>query len=76
MTHWMEDDWPDEDERDVLLKCLCKMVRDFINSTSLPDTEVVNEKIGQLEDILDEVNSRYESNDPRDMGWVGDDGLP
>lgn len=53
-----------------------QVVRDFINSTSLPDTEVVNEKIGQLEDILDEVNSRYESNDPRDMGWVGDDGLP
>lgn len=79
MTHWMEGDWPEnlqpEDERDVLLKRLCSEVQKLLHA--LPSLgEKLDEQMGELELLTDDIMERYEDNDPRSMGWVGDDGLP
>jgi len=71
----MEGDWPKEDDRDVMLKRLCKAIRDFGNE--LPSiNDSIDIAFDDLMEIVDEVESLYEDNDPRSMGWVGDDGLP
>ena len=81
MTHWMEGDWPEgteiEDERDTLLKQASAKIRHLIKclpSDSLGD--LADDAIGELELLADDIDGRYESDDPRSMGWVGDDGLP
>ena len=81
MTHWMEGDWPDdveiEDERDIMLKKVAAKIRHVLNclpSYSLGDTG--DDAIGELELLADDIDGMYEDDDPRSMGWVGDDGLP
>jgi len=60
-----------EDERDVMLKRLCKAIR-LLSSTN----EQIETHFEDVLEIVDEVESYYEPDDPRSMGWVGDDGLP
>lgn len=76
---WMDGDWPENvepvDDRDVMLRRVAKAIRQFSNE--LP---AINDSIDiafdELEQIADEIEAYYEPNDPRSMGWVGDDGLP
>ena len=72
MTHWMED------ERDVTLKKLCSTTRAFLDK--LPDilgwSKEAEGAVVELECLIEEIEHRYERDDPRSMGWVGDDGLP
>ena len=81
MTHWMEGDWPEhlkpEDERDTLLKKVSAKIRLLMQCLPihlLGDT--VDNVIEELEELADEIDGYYEDNDPRSMGWVGDNGLP
>ncbi len=79
MTHWMEGDWPEncevESEQDKMLKNVCSLIRKL--SSMLPAmTQEIDEAVGELENAADEIETMFESNDPRSMGWVGDDGLP
>jgi hypothetical protein len=77
----MEGDWPEdaeiEDERDTLLKQVASKIRQVMKS--LPDYslgEIADEALGDLELMADDIDGFYEDDDPRSMGWVGDDGLP
>jgi len=64
-----------EDQRDVMLKRLCKAIREV--SEKLPSTTLdADVAFDDLLTLAEEVESYYEDNDPRSMGWVGDDGLP
>lgn len=81
MTHWMEGDWPEklepEDARDALLKKVAAKIRFVMQCLphySLGD--LADDAVGELELLADEIDSYYEDDDPRSMGWVGDDGLP
>ena len=79
MTSWMEGDWPEdlrpEDERDVMLKKVAKAIRQFSNE--LPSiNDSIDIAFSELEQLADEIEGYCEPNDPRSMGWVGDDGLP
>ena len=79
--HWMEGDWPEnlqpEDLRDVMLKKVSSKIRFVMQCLphySLGD--LADQQIGELELLADEIDGYYEDDDPRSMGWVGDDGLP
>jgi hypothetical protein len=37
---------------------------------------LADDAVGELELLADEIDGYYEDDDPRSMGWVGDDGLP
>ena len=79
MTSWMEGDWPEdlrpEDDRDVMLKKVAKAIRQFSNE--LPSiNDSIDIAFDELEKIAEVIESYYEPNDPRSMGWVGDDGSP
>jgi len=70
MTHWMEGDWPAENPVTADTKALlaiCRRIRDGEHST---------ETLELLEEAIEAVELHFEDNDPRSMGWVGDDGLP
>ena len=70
MTHWMEDDQPAEDPLEADLQNLlrvCRKIRDGCHST---------ETLGELDAAIESVELHFEDDDPRSMGWVGDDGLP
>ncbi len=66
----MEGDLPEQDpvtEDTKKLLAICRRIRDGEHST---------ETLGLLEDAIEAVELHFEDNDPRSMGWVGDDGLP
>lgn len=70
MTHWMEDDHPAEDPFEADLQVLlrvCRKIRDGCHSVVTID---------ELADAIELVELHFEDDDPRAMGWVGDDGLP
>jgi hypothetical protein len=71
MGHWMENDWPAEDSRDILLKKVAGILKSLADS-NMPDDDLRNE----LESIYEDIISFYEPDDPHSNGWVGDDGLP
>lgn len=73
MTHWMEGDWPDERPEDRDAKRLIKLVRELV--AKLPASEL-DELVGDVEQACDDFAQYFEDNDPRSMGWVGDNGLP
>jgi len=80
MTHWMEGDWPDqsEDAQEVkAMKRLLKTAKDFIARYVIADDHE-DELIGEFDDAINDAESFLypEDDDPRSMGWVGDDGLP
>ena len=75
----MEGDWPEgceiESDQDKLLKRAAGLIRKL--SDLLPPVNAeVDEIIGELDVVADDIEAMFESNDPRSMGWVGDDGLP
>jgi hypothetical protein len=61
------EDFEQEDPRDKMVKLLCKAVR-FYESNRIGFKDLLK--------LVDEIEGEYESDDPRSMGWVGDDGLP
>lgn len=69
MTHWMEyygaDDPFEADVKDLLK--VCRTIRDGCHST---------ETLEKLDETIEAVEVHFEDDDPRSMGWVGDDGLP
>ena len=74
-----EGDWPEdcevESEQDQMLKKVSALIRKL--SEQVPSiSESIDEIVGKLENAADEIDVMFESNDPRSMGWVGDDGLP
>jgi hypothetical protein len=76
---WFDGDYPEnlepDDERDVYLKKLCKALHAFSNE--LPNiNDSIDIAFDDIMQIVDEIESFYESDDPRDMGWIGGDGLP
>jgi len=77
----MEGDWPEklepEDARDALLKKVAAKIRfamQCLPGYSLGD--LADDAVGELELLADEIDGYYEDDDPRSMGWVGNDGLP
>ena len=79
MSDTVEGDWPEdcsvETEQDQMLKKVSALIRKL--SEQVPSiSESINEIVGELENMADEIDGMFESNDPRSMGWVGDDGLP
>jgi hypothetical protein len=80
MTYWVEGDWPndkeDSDEIKTLKRLLsiCKKVIDLGVIGGEDEYDLLcdfDEEIHEAELVL-----FPEDDDPRSMGWVGDDGLP
>jgi hypothetical protein len=64
MTGWMEGDWPEdiqpEDDRDVMLKRLCRMLRQL--SASLPSiNDAIDIEFDEIMQVVDEIESYYEA---------------
>lgn len=79
MTHWMEGDWPDnceiETDEAKLMKKAVLLIRKL--SQVMPSlSPEIDELIGELECVADDIDGMFEDNDPRSMGWAGDNGLP
>ena len=79
MTHWMEGDWPEncevENDEDIAIKKLLGVARSVLKRwviTNDEDDNIANE----FELAILDVEAIYESDDPLENGWVGDDGLP
>jgi len=75
MTHWMEGDCPDESDDDKAVKRLLQIAKQVVSRASIANDHD-DELLGAFEQAIDDVDALFESNDPRSMGWVGDDGLP
>ena len=79
MGHWMEGDWPEKEgiERpeDAAIKFLLKVAKEVARRASIADDHD-DELASDFEQAIEDVESLFESNDPRSNGWVGDDGLP
>ena len=77
MTHWMEGDWPDDAEierpEDTAIKRLLCIANQVARRLCV-DSD--GELLGEFEQAIDDVESLYESDDPRSNGWVSDSGLP
>jgi hypothetical protein len=80
MTHWMEGDWPDpiDDTPEVkAMKRLLKAAKEVIDRCTIAD-DTEDELIMEFDDAINDAEMFLypEDDDPRSMGWVGDDGLP
>ena len=79
MSHWMEGDWPEDAEierpEDTAIKRLLKAARQVASRASIANDEG-DELACEFEQAIEDVEALFEDNDPRSMGWVGDDGLP
>lgn len=75
----MNEDYPEdfelEDQRDAMLKKFCKTVR-VVCEDLQSKTIHIDVAVDELLTLVDEIETLYEQDDPRSMGWVGDDGLP
>ncbi|MCP4784379.1 MAG: hypothetical protein GY903_00965 [Fuerstiella sp.] len=47
---------------------ICRIIRDGGGND--------NDTLRELEEAIEAVELHYEDDDPRSIGWVGDDGLP
>ena len=79
MTHWMEGDWPDDAEierpEDTAIKRLLCIAKQVASRSNIAN-DIDDELLGEFEQAIDDVESLYESDDPRSNGWVSDSGLP
>lgn len=80
MTHWMEGDWPSEAEDSDEIKAfkrLVKVAKD-VAARCVIENDPDDELLGEFDDAINEADSilNPEDDDPRSMGWVGDNGLP
>ena len=78
--HWMEGDWPDaaEDTPEVkAMKRLLKAAKDVVARCAIAGDHE-DKLLIEFDDAINDAESFLypEDDDPRSMGWVGDDGLP
>ena len=77
MGHWMEGDWPDDAEverpEDAAIKRLLRIASHVASRLRANSDGPI---LGDLEQAIDDVESLYQSDDPRSNGWVSDSGLP
>jgi hypothetical protein len=76
----MEGDWPDaaEDTPDVkAMKRLLKVAKEVNNRCVIAD-DTEDELLCDFDDAINDMESILypEDDDPRSMGWVGDNALP
>lgn len=70
MTHWMEGDYPGEDPVFADVRKLIEVAKRVANG------ETSDDDLAALDDAIEAVELHGESDDPRENGWVGADGLP
>jgi hypothetical protein len=76
----MEGDWPDEAEDSDETKAFKRLLKvaKIVNERCVIANDTDDEIAMEFDDAITDVESILfpEDDDPRSMGWVGDDGLP